>query len=44
MEKAAVIESVREVLQAQYDPAAYLKWLRSYWNRVSEWPGKTKRR
>jgi len=31
-----------KVVKAQENPAAYLKWLRSYWNRVSEWPGKTR--
>ena len=29
------------VIRAQPDPAAYLAWLQSYWNRVSEWPGKS---
>jgi len=29
------------VVEAQEDSEAYLKWLRSYWDRVSEWPGKT---
>ena len=29
------------VLRRQSDPHAYLKWLNSYWNRISEWPGKT---
>jgi len=28
------------VLGRQADPHAYLKWLNSYWNRISEWPGK----
>ena len=28
------------VLRNQSDPHAYLKWLNSYWNRISEWPGK----
>jgi DNA repair photolyase len=32
------------VVKAQEDPEAYLKWLRSYWSRVSEWPGKAKRK
>lgn len=32
-----------KVVKAQEDPAAYLKWLRSHWNRVSEWPGKSRR-
>ena len=32
------------VVKAQEDPEAYLKWLRSYWNRVSEWPGKATRK
>lgn len=26
------------VLGRQVDPHAYLKWLNSYWNRISEWP------
>ena len=32
------------VVKVQEDPEAYLKWLRSYWSRVSEWPGKAKRK
>ena len=32
------------VVKAQEDPEVYLKWLRSYWSRVSEWPGKAKRK
>ena len=32
----------KKVVTAQENPEAYRKWLRSYWNRVSEWPGKTK--
>ena len=31
------------VINAQADPAAFLSWLWSYWNRISEWPGKTLR-
>ncbi len=34
----------KAVLKAQSDPEAYLAWLQGYWNRVSEWPGKTKRK
>ena len=34
--------SAAKVVKAQDDPVAYLKWLWSYWDRVSEWPGKTK--
>lgn len=33
--------SRKSVVNAQDDPAGYLKWLRGYWKRVSEWPGKT---
>ena len=36
--------SRRSVANAQDDPAAYLKWLRGYWKRVSEWPGKSTRK
>ena len=36
--------SRKSVVNAQDDPAGYLKWLRGYWNRVSEWPGKTQRK
>lgn len=36
--------SRRSVANAQDDPAGYLEWLRGYWNRVSEWPGKTQRK
>lgn len=25
----------------QSDPAAYLQWLQGYWDRISEWPGKS---
>lgn len=32
-----------KVVKAQKDQETYLKWLQGYWNRVSEWPGKTKR-
>jgi hypothetical protein len=34
----------RAVVKEQPDPKAYLAWLQGYWNRVSEWPGKTKRK
>jgi DNA repair photolyase len=30
----------KSVVESQEDPAAYVQWLESYWNRVSEWPGK----
>jgi DNA repair photolyase len=30
-----------KVVKAQKDPKAYLSWLQGYWNRISEWPGKT---
>jgi len=33
-----------KVVKTQEDPDAYLKWLWSYWDRVSEWPGKTTRK
>jgi DNA repair photolyase len=33
--------SLKSVAKTQKDPEAYLKWLWGYWNRVSEWPGKT---
>ena len=33
-----------KVVKSQEDPDAYLKWLWSYWDRVSEWPGKTTRK
>lgn len=36
--------SRRSVANTQDDPAGYLKWLRGYWKRVSEWPGKTQRK
>jgi DNA repair photolyase len=36
--------SRRSVANTQNDPTGYLKWLRGYWNRVSEWPGKTQRK
>ena len=36
--------SRKSVAKTQPDPAAYMKWLWSYWNRVSEWPGKTRRK
>jgi hypothetical protein len=36
--------SRKSVINAQDDPAGYLKWLHEYWNRVSEWPGKTQRK
>ena len=36
--------SRRSVANSQDDPEAYLKWLRGYWKRVSEWPGKTTRK
>jgi DNA repair photolyase len=36
--------SRKSVANSQEDPAGYLKWLRGYWNRVSEWPGKTTRK
>ena len=36
--------SRKSVVKTQEDPEAYLKWLWGYWNRVSEWPGKTKRK
>ena len=36
--------SRRSVANAQDDPVGYLKWLRGYWQRVSEWPGKTQRK
>lgn len=31
----------KTVIEQQRDPAAYLSWLQKYWNRISEWPGKT---
>jgi DNA repair photolyase len=34
----------KSVANAQDDPAGYLQWLRGYWKRVSEWPGKTQRK
>jgi DNA repair photolyase len=34
--------SRKSVADAQPDPAAYRKWVKSYWSRISEWPGKTK--
>lgn len=30
----------KAALASQEDPVAYLTWLRGYWSRVSEWPGK----
>ena len=36
--------SRQSVVKTQEDPGAYLKWLWGYWNRVSEWPWKTKRK
>lgn len=33
----------KSVVELQPDPVAYLAWLRRWWNRVSEWPGKTAR-
>ena len=36
--------SSQAAVTAQPDPEAYLAWLRGYWNRISEWPGKTKRK
>lgn len=35
--------SLKSVIERQPDPEAYLAWLRRWWNRVSEWPGKTER-
>lgn len=32
--------SLKSVIERQPDPEAYLEWLRRWWNRVSEWPGK----
>ena len=29
------------VINRQPDPIGYLKWLSGYWERISEWPGKT---
>ncbi len=29
------------VISRQPDPVGYLKWLNTYWERISEWPGKT---
>ena len=31
----------KAVVRSQPDPAAYLRWLKGWWSRVSEWPGKT---
>lgn len=31
--------SLKSVIERQPDPEAYLRWLRQWWNRVSEWPG-----
>ena len=33
----------KSVVELQPDPVAYLAWLRGWWSRVSEWPGKTAR-
>lgn len=33
--------TLKSVVERQPDPEAYLAWLRRWWNRVSEWPGKT---
>jgi DNA repair photolyase len=30
----------KRAISMQEDPDAYLKWLQSYWDRISEWPGK----
>ncbi len=30
----------KAVISRQSDPAAYLRWLETCWNRISEWPGK----
>jgi DNA repair photolyase len=32
--------SLKSVIERQPDQGAYLAWLRRWWNRVSEWPGK----
>jgi len=32
--------SLKSVIERQSDPGAYLAWLRRWWNRVSEWPGR----
>jgi len=32
--------SLKSVIERQPDPEAYLSWLRSWWSRVSEWPGR----
>jgi DNA repair photolyase len=32
--------SLKSVIERQPDPEAYLAWLRRWWNRVSEWPGR----
>lgn len=32
--------SLKSVIERQPDSEAYLAWLRRWWNRVSEWPGK----
>jgi DNA repair photolyase len=32
--------SLKSVIERQPDPGAYLAWLRRWWSRVSEWPGK----
>ena len=34
----------KAAVTAQPDPEAYLAWLRGYWSRISEWPGKTKQK
>jgi len=36
--------SRKSVAMTQDDPDAYLRWLQGYWNRVSEWPGKSRRK
>jgi hypothetical protein len=36
--------SRKSVADAQPDPAAYRMWVKSYWSRISEWPGQTMRK
>lgn len=32
--------SLKSVIERQPDPDEYIRWLRRWWNRISEWPGR----